>query len=161
MKIFFFFLFILPSLAFSHGGDDGPSSLVEEFAKTSHIHLPVSYSTTEGLSFGLGGSHGEEHHEDDLHADETGLEITVHPIALGGVDKIRRMISEEVSESKNLKIEASTAHSPYSLVENKKWDLGLGIEGETHLPLPVFAAGVGVSYLKGKNYYSIRKLNSF
>lgn len=155
--------------AFSHGGDSGPSSLVDEFSKTSHIHLPVSYSPSRGLSYGyhIGGHedhHEEENHEhdehDDVHADETGFEVTIHPKLIAGFDKIKRYVALEESSSQNLVIERASEDKEFLLIENKKWDLGLGIGAETHLPIPMFAVGPGISFLKGKNYYSMRKLQT-
>ncbi len=176
--------------AFSHGGDSGPSSLEDEFSKTSHIHLPVSYSPSNGLSYGyqIGGhehedeGHGsEEHHDethdesaegdldhesgehadsDDVHADETGLEITIHPQVIAGFDKFKRYVSQEESTSQDLVVERASEDKEFILIENRKWDLGFGIGAETHLPLPIFAAGLGISFLKGKNYYTIKRLQS-
>lgn len=152
----------LISTAFGHGGDDGPSSLENEFSKLSHIHLPVNYSTHLGLSIGYEIGHEEEaEHDDqageDTHGDEIGLELDIHPVMFGGQDKIKRLISlDEVSGGHGL--ELSDENSPYLLLENRKWDLGLGIEGDFHLPLTGLSAGVGISFLKGKNYYSVKTL---
>lgn len=161
-----FLLLLILSLsfnAFGHGGDDGPSSLENEFSKLSHIHLPVNYSTHMGLSLGyeLGGHEEEAEHDDhegeDTHGDEIGLELDIHPVMFGGQDKIKRLINlDEVSGSNTL--ELSDENSSYLLLENRKWDLGLGIEGDFHLPLTGLSAGVGISFLRGKNYYSVKTL---
>lgn len=164
-KLFFLVLLISSIDAFSHGGDDGPSSLEDQFSKTSHLHLPVSYSSMHGLSSGfhIGESHTDElpdHDHEDTHGDETGLEVNIHPQVAGGFDKITRFINQEESESNSEVIEASDPSTPFIQLVNKKWDLGLGLEIETHLPNPLWVAGVGLSYLKGKNYYTKRVLKN-
>jgi hypothetical protein len=159
-------LFLLSSNVFSHGGDDGPSSLEDEFSKLGHFHLPVSYSTVHGMTFGFHDIfHSDEHHHESTdhepeegHGDEIGFELDIHPVMFGGLDKIRRLISLSEGTHNNFNVERAEDNSPYILLENKKWDLGLGIEADVHLPLPIVVAGIGVSYIKGKNYYSIRNL---
>ena len=156
----FLLLLVLSFNAYSHGGDDGPSSLEDEFSKLGHLHLPVSYSTIHGLTFGIHDlSHSDEHHDDgDSHGDEMGFELDIHPVMFAGFDKIKRLINLSESSNSGLMIEAADVNSPYLLLENKKWDFGLGIESDAHLPLPFVVAGVGVSFIKGKNFYSLRNL---
>ena len=140
--------------AFSHGGDDGPSSLESEFAKLSHLHFPFNYSTKEGVLFGYELLNSE--HESEDGNDSHGIDINMHPVLFGGVDKIKNYICLE--EGNTIQIEACSESSPYALFETKKWDLGLGAEADVHLPIPMFSAGLGISYLKGKNHYSLRML---
>lgn len=153
---------------FAHEGDSGPSSLENEFSRTSHIHLPFSYSNTHGLSFGyeVGGDvheHEHEHEEadhEDTEGDDSGLNFHVHPTVNGGFDKIRRLTNLEVSKNDSYELETAEENSSYLLLENKKWDFGLGMGAEAHLPLPMFAAGVSVSKVVGKNYYSMKVLQT-
>lgn len=142
----FFILVIISLNVFAHGGDSGPSSLEEEFSKMSHFHLPINYSTGEGYYFGF-----------EIGKLEDEFTIENHPVAFGGMDKIVRATC--LSESSPKLIEVCPDDSSYLLLENKKWDLGLGFESHTHLPLPGVGVGIGFTYLKGKDYYSYRYLN--
>jgi hypothetical protein len=155
MKGFTLIITFLFSLnAFSHGGDDGPSSLETEFAKLSHIHLPMNYSTHHGMSYGYEvGSHVDE----EVENKDENIELNIHPVFFGGFDKLERLTCLENSQSG--KIETCRETSPYLLLENKKWDLGLGGELDIHLSIPGVSAGAGISYIKGKNYFSVRMLN--
>jgi hypothetical protein len=132
--------------AFSHGGDSGPATLEEEFSKMSHLHLPFNYSSHEGYYFGY-----------EIGKSEDGHSTENHPIIFGGADKIKRLTCLE-STSTNL-IEVCPESSAHQLLENSKWDLGLGLESHIHLPIPGVGFGVGLSYLKGKSYYSLKQLN--
>lgn len=155
---------------FAHEGDSGPSSLENEFSRTSHLHLPFSYSSTHGLSFGYEiGSHEEHEHEheheeghdhEEVEGDDSGLGFHVHPTVNGGFDNIRRLINLEESSQANFELEAAEENSHYLLLENKKWDLGLGLGAEAHLPIPMFAAGISISKVIGKNYYSMKILEN-
>lgn len=192
MKNISFLVLVFCLNSYAHEGEKGPSSLEEEFARSSHLHLPVSYSSTEGLSFGYhvgGHAHSDEHehtvdheheehdhsdhdhadhdheeadqneaHDADSHGDDTGIEFNVHPIVYGGFDKIRRIINQELSSANDLSLELAQEKSPYLLLEGRKWDLGLGLGVDSHLPNPLFGAGISLAKLKGKNYYSIRGL---
>ena len=131
---------------FAHGGDSGPSSLEQEFSKLAHIHLPVNFSSAEGFS--LGFDLGNEEH--------SGFSVESHPVAFGGFDKITRYTC--LSRSEGTEIEACPENSPYQLLENKKWDLGTGLEVHTHLPIGGLSLGIGFGYMKGKTYYSVRQL---
>ena len=147
------FLLLFSSNAFSHGGDDGPSSLEAEFSKLSHIHLPMNYSTHHGLSFGY-----EIGAKQESGAEENSIELNIHPVFFGGFDKIERLICLEESDSK--KVENCPSNSKYLLLENKKWDLGIGGELDIHLSIPGTTVGAGVTYIKGKNYFSLKMLNN-
>ncbi len=156
MKLFILISILLFSLnAFSHGGDDGPSSLETEFAKLSHIHLPMNYSTHHGMSYGY--EIGAKDHE-EVEGEEESMELNIHPVFFGGFDKLERLTCLEKSQTD--KIETCSETSSYLLLENKKWDLGLGGELDIHLSIPGLSAGAGISFIKGKNYFSLRTLNS-
>jgi len=161
LKTFFCFIFLSLNV-FSHGGDDGPSTLEDEFAKNAHLHLPVTFSTLHGLSFGLENpleSHNES--ENEQGADEhSGFELNFHPVVYGGQDQFIRYISQDQSSAPTLQIESASEEKPFIRIENKKWDLGVGLNLEQHLPLSLLSMGVGASYVRGKNYYMIQKLNS-
>jgi len=163
MNLFSIFCFIFISLnVFSHGGDDGPSSLEDEFAKNAHLHLPITFSTLHGLSFGLENPlapHNETENEKN-EGDHSGFELNFHPIFYGGQDQFIRFISQEQSTHPTLNIESASLDKPFVRIENKKWDLGLGVNLEQHLPLAILSMGIGASYVHGKNYYMIQKLNS-
>lgn len=127
--------------------------------------MPFSYSNTHGLSFGyeIGGDvheHEEGAEHDDTEADDSGLNFHVHPTVNGGFDKIRRLVNLEKSKNTSFELETADEQSSYLLLENKKWDFGLGMGAETHLPIPMFAAGISVSKVIGKNYYSMKNLKS-
>jgi len=139
------FISLLSLNVFAHGGDSGPSTLEQEFSKLSHVHVPVNYSTHEGYYLGY-----------EIGAMEEGLVFENHPVAFGGMDKIVRATC--LDQSLTEVIELCPENSPYVLLENKKWDLGLGFESHMHLPIPGVGLGAGISYLKGKNYYSFRYL---
>lgn len=158
--VYFISLFglLLAFDAYSHGGDDGPSSLEQEFAKLSHIHLPVNYSTHHGLV--LGYEFGAHEGEEDTHeeAEAEGVDLNFHPVFFGGYDKIQRLVC--LDESSEQKIELCPENVPHLLLENKKWDLGLGAELDLHLPIPYAGVGAGITYLKGKNYVSLKILKN-
>ena len=139
------FLLLLSLNCFSHGGDSGPSSLEQEFSKLSHLHLPVNFSSHEGFYLGY-----------EIGAMEEGLVVENHPTIFGGADKVKRTTCLEAAPT--AVIELCPDNAPHLLLENKKWDLGLGLESHLHLPIPGMGFGVGVSYLKGKTYYSTRNL---
>lgn len=105
----------------------------------------MNYSSAEGLYLGY-----------EIGALEEGLVFENHPTIFGGVDKVVR--STCLDESAENTIELCPQSSPVLLLENKKWDLGLGFETHIHLPLPGVGLGAGISYIKGKNYYSFRHL---
>lgn len=152
------FSLLLSLNTYSHGGDDGPSSLEQEFAKLSHIHLPVNYSTHHGLALGYKfGAHEDEASEEAEAGDEA-PDLNLHPVFFGGYDKIRRLIC--LDESREQRIELCDENVPHLLLENKKWDLGLGGEVDLHLPIPYVGVGGGITYLKGKNYVSFKVLNN-
>lgn len=153
MRLAAIFLFIYSYSAFPHGGDSGPSSIEEEFSKLSHIHLPVNFSTLEGLSFGYEFGLGHE----GAHEGEEIRSFEIHPTAFGGYDKLKRKIC--LDEATEGVIEKCPESSRYLFVENKKWDLGLGVEAHTHIPIPGLIGGIGLSFLRGKNYYSFRYLD--
>ena len=142
--------------AHAHGGDDGPSTLEQEFAKLSHIHLPMNYSTHHGLIWGyeIGAHDGEEND----HNESEGIDVNLHPVLFGGFDKIRRYVCLESAQ--NQAIESCPESAPHLLVENKKWDLGVGGEVDYHLTIPYTGVGGGITYLRGKNYISMRTLNN-
>jgi hypothetical protein len=155
--------------AHSHVGDyGGSSSLEEQFSKTSDIHLPVIFSSLEGLTFGTQSgkydqetSQGaQENDEQGANGDKTGLEFNVHPFIFIGSDKIIRFTSLEESVSNSRVLESPSASSPYIFMQNKKWNFGLGIEGEIHLPNPTFSKGIGIGYIRGKSYYTKQLLSS-
>ncbi|HXH75652.1 MAG TPA: hypothetical protein VNJ08_11835 [Bacteriovoracaceae bacterium] len=138
--------------------DEGPSSLEGEFFRQSRIHLPVQYTPIAGLSFDFSIPKDEtDQTEDDLFGDITGLTVNFTPLVNASLEKIKRLVNQEQS-SNSLNIEAASDNTPYLLIENKKWDLGLGLEATTDLPSPLSVAGIGFSFLKGKNYYSIKNL---
>jgi hypothetical protein len=141
------FLILLSLKAFSHGGDSGPATLEQEFSKMAHLHLPINYSTSEGFYPGY-----------EIGVLESGLVLENHPIVFGGTDKIVRSTCLEQT-SANV-IEVCPESSPFLLLENKKWDLGFGLESHIHLPLPGVGFGAGISYIKGKTYYSARHLTN-
>jgi hypothetical protein len=159
LKKFALITLLISFNVFAHGGDDGPSSFEDEFSKLSHVHLPMNYSFEHGLSAGFLSGHSEEVDEDHREGSPSGPDIDVHPVAFGGFDRVKRLINLEESSTSGGVLEESSEVSPYLLIENKKWDLGFGMEGDVHLPFPGITAGVGVSYLKGKNYYSFRHLS--
>ncbi len=137
----------LSHLAHPHGGDSGPSTLEQEFSKMAHLHLPINYSTSDGYYLGY-----------EIGKLEKGLVFENHPIAFGGFDKIVHKTC--LNESASKQIEICPENAPFVVLENKKWDLGLGFESHIHLPLPGVGLGAGIAYIKGKNYYSLRSLNS-
>jgi hypothetical protein len=142
--------------AHAHGGDDGPSTLEQEFAKLSHIHLPMNNSTHHGLLWGYEiGAHEEEA---DHHEEPKGIDVNLHPVLFGGYDKIRRYVCLESNQ--NQEIETCPESAPHLLVENKKWDLGVGGEIDFHLSIPYTGVGGGITYLGGKNYISMRTLQN-
>lgn len=148
MYLIRFFLLTLISLnVFAHGGDNGPSTLEEEFSKMAHLHLPLNYSTSEGGYLGY-----------EIGKLEDEFTIENHPVAFGGMDKISRATC--LAESTPTLIEVCPEDASYMLLENKKWDLGLGLESHIHLPIPGVGFGVGLSYIKGKDYYSYRNLEN-
>lgn len=144
LLILFFCLYSLNAL--SHGGDSGPATLEEEFSKMSHLHLPFNYSSHEGYYFGY-----------EIGKSEDGHSLENHPIVFGGADKIKRLTCLEQAATNA--IEICPEKAPHQLLENIKWDLGLGLESHIHLPIPGVGFGVGLSYLKGKSYYSVRQLD--
>lgn len=116
------FPLLLGLKAHSHGGDDDPSSLEQEFAKLSHIHLPANYSTHHELELGyIFGCHADEAGEE---AEEEAPDLNLHPVLFAGYDKIRRLVCLE--KSNDQKIELCPENAPHLLLENIKWDLGLG-----------------------------------
>ena len=158
------------SQSHGHGGDSGPSILEEEFSKLSHLHLPFNFSTLHGVSFGYSlESHEEDPshdssdketdpNHDESNPDHTGLDLDIHPVVFAGADKIKRLTALEKSSGANFYVEKASENSPYLMLENKKWDLGLGLEIDKHLPAPLFTIGGGVSKLISRNYYSIKYL---
>lgn len=145
--------------AYSHGGDDGPSSLEQEFSKLSHIHLPVNFSTHHGLILGYKfGEHEHEEHHEEEEPEVEAANLNFHPVFFGGYDKIQRLVCLE--ESREQKIEVCPENVPHLLLENKKWDLGLGGEMDMHLPIPNVGVGAGITYIRGKNYVSVKVLNN-
>jgi hypothetical protein len=153
--------FLFAGTALGHGGDHGPSSLEDDFAETSEIYLPVNYSRTHGLSFDF-SHHGHDDYQsgEDTHGDETGLEINLSPVLFAGHDRFTRLISQALSSTNDSTIEASDENDEYLIIENRKWDLGLGIGPELHLPGSLLGIGVSVNFIRGKNYYTIRTLKS-
>lgn len=138
----------------------GHSSLEGEFIKQSNIKMPVVYTAISGLSFDLSIPADEvSQTEDDLFGDVTGMSVNAGPIAYGGFEKTKRIVSEEVSERNDLVIEQASPDSPFYLIESLKWDLGIGVEIYTTLPTPIGLIGGSVAFLKGKNYYSIRRFS--
>lgn len=174
---------ILPLSVFSHGGDDGPSALEEEFSMMSHIHLPVNFNTLEGLSFGypFGGDHGHEEidhddhddhgdmhtddHSDDIdeadsHTEENGFELDVHPVVFAGYDRINRYLNLEKAANDTTGLDLSDNNDHYLHVQSRKWNFGYGVEADMHLPLPLWSFAFGVSKIKSKNYISKMILES-
>lgn len=165
LKITIVFSILLHMTVFGHGGDDGLSSLEEEFSKLSHIHLPMNFNTLEGLVFGypLPGEHEdhfiEEDHDHSVHESESGFEIDLHPVLFAGYDKINRFVN--LTEAKEGRVvDRSSEMDKFLHIQSKKWSLGIGIEGDMHLPLPTWALAFGFSYIKAKNYISKMSLNS-
>ena len=100
------------------------SSLEGEFLKQSNIRMPVVYTAISGLSFDFSIQKDElDEAEDDLFGDITGLSVNAGPIAYGSLERVKRQVSEEVSERQDLVIEEATPGSPYLLIESRKWDL--------------------------------------
>ena len=164
MKTLSLITLLLSNLAFSHGGDNGPSSLEDEFAKMSHIHLPMNFNTLEGLKIGyaLAGEHDEHDDVDghDSHEEESGFEADIHPVFFAGYDRINRLVNLEESQSSGNSLDRSQANDKYLSVQSKKWNLGVGLEGDIHLPIPLTSFAVGFSYIKAKNYITKMYLNS-
>jgi hypothetical protein len=150
-------LILLSPPAFAHGG--GGSGMESEFGRTSHMFLPVSYSTTSGLAFDLVGLDLEATGADlpeDTHGDEMGLELEFHPEVDAGFSRIKRKVITTEAAAPDLVIERAAGDRPHVLIESRSWDLGLGLVTEAHLPIPSVGVGIGISYLTGRNYYSLR-----
>ncbi len=157
-SVLLFGLMLLSPLAQSHGGG-GQGSMESEFGRTSHMFLPVSYSTTSGIAFDLAGVNLEasaDALDTDTHADDLGLELEFHPEVDAGFSRIKRKVLTTEVQAPDLVVASASGQGPYVLIESKSWDLGLGLVTETHLPIPSVGLGIGVSYLTGKNYYSLR-----
>ncbi len=160
-SLFLFGLLLVSPLALSVGG--GKSSMEADFGRTSHMFLPLSYSTTSGLAFELAGvdlTAGAGVPEVDTEAEELGLELEFHPEIDAGYSRIKRKVFTTEVEAPDLRIAPAAAAGPYVLIESRSWDLGLGLVTETTLPIPNVGIGIGVSYLTGKNYYSLRNFQA-
>ncbi len=158
-SLLLFGLILLSPLALSNGGG-GKGSMENEFGRTSQMFLPLSYSTTSGLAFELAGidlaaSGGAI--ETETPADDIDLDLEFHPEIDVGFSRIKRKVfTTEAQVPEDLVVATASVHGPYVLIESKSWDLGLGLVTEAQLPLPNIGIGIGVSYLTGKNYYSLR-----
>jgi hypothetical protein len=152
--LFSCFFVILWARAFADSG------LKEEFSRRGLVLLPVNQSTLTGFSFdpALSITEGDET-EDDLFSDFTGV---TSPLSLTGFfssTKINRLICLKEATHPASDLEAASSDAPYLHVKSKKWDLGFGAQRDVSWPGPLTMGGISISFLKGKNYFSVQSLN--
>jgi hypothetical protein len=158
-KLFLLFILTLGLDAQGNDNHEGPSNLEDEFSTLSNIYLPINYAAINGISTdNILPEHEVDEIEDDLFGDFTGLTNNFSPIAYASWQKVTRLVSLQEGSLDSTNIEAAEDESAYLHIENKKWDLGLGLESSIDLPNPLGIAAARVAFLKGKNYYSIRTL---
>lgn len=156
-SLFVLFSILLCLESWAQRNHQGPSSLEGEFIKQSNIKMPVVYTNISGIYFNfLAPSNDVDETEDDLLGDVTGMTVNAGPIAYGSLERIKRVVNEEVSSGKDLQIEMASPESPFVLIESRKWDLGAGFELYSKLPMPIGLIGGSIAFLHGKNYYSVR-----
>lgn len=137
--------------AFAHGDHSrGVQALEDQFSALGHMHLPVEFGLNGETHLNIPGL------KDDAHDVDHGVEYVIHPLVYFGLNIDNQLINNALSNSSNLEI--FNINDSYTKITTQKWDLGLGSELEAILPN--FTAGIGLSFIKGENYYSERILNS-
>lgn len=139
---------------------DGPSSLEGEFSKQANIKLPFVHATIDGLGLDFSFTREDTNQSttDDLYSDFSGLTVNVGPIAYASRERSKWLINLEDTGRADGIIEPAAENSPYVFIENRRWDLAAGLEAYVSLPLPSSYLGASVAFLRGKNYYSVRRL---
>jgi hypothetical protein len=135
------------------------NELENEFFTSTENSLPITYSSLNGLSFDYFFPKSDiDENDDNFYSDFSGLTLNVGPTGNATLERSSRFISLEQASTTSPRLEASDDRSPYVLVENKNWDLGGGIEIYHNYLSDRLSMGGSFSFLKGKNYYSVRKL---
>jgi len=142
------------TLAMAHGDHSrGVMALEDQFARLGHMHLPVEISL-DGKAHLKIPFIEEDHHEDEAGHGER---FFLHPLLYTGLIINNYYVSNQTQMSPV--IELANQDQEYVKISTFKWDLGLGTELETHVS-DLLNVGIGVSFVKGKNYYSERILLS-
>ncbi len=140
-------------------GAPNSSFLEGEFRRLSHVHVPINFSPVilPNHQEQSQNYHSEEF-QDDLFGNFTDIKLEVSPTLHVSTDNFSLLINQENAPINTTEIVSAQSQSPFLLIENKQWDLGLGAE-MPNLPL-INLVGAGIGFFKGKRYFSVRLLDN-